>query len=97
MTDNMDDVTVPLPLETLVKYHGSITGAHGRYRVARHEQPLDANDLSPLPEEAIAQYYSDGVAYSLWPDGVPFRWGERDRELNNVRRVSLTVIDENEQ
>lgn len=95
MTETTDDPTVPLPLETLVEYHGSLTGMHGRYRVSRYETPVDANDYSPLPPDRVAEYYSDGVAYALWPDGLPWRWGERDRELNNVRRSSITVIDEN--
>lgn len=94
MTDNIDDVTVPLPVETLVEYHGSLTGAHGRYRVSRHEQPVNAHDFRALSPEEIDQYYSDGVAYALWPDGVPWRWGERDRELNNVRRASITAVDD---
>ena len=36
-------------------------------------------------------YYPDGVAYDLWPLGVPRRFGNRDQGVYYVRRTSFRV------
>ena len=92
MTASDDAVVEPLPMKTLVEYHGSETAAHGRYRVWRHDEPMPQPLLS---DEELASHYPDGVAYTLWPEGVEHRFGLRHLAIGNVRRASLTVVEEN--
>ncbi len=52
------------------------------------------SERKDLPAEEIALAYPDGVAYNLWPAGVPFRFGLRDRAIYFVRRRSITIVEE---
>ncbi len=80
----MDTKPAPVPVGTMVKYHGSIAYKHGLYYVERHEHP----------RPSVAEHYSDGVAYDLHPDPEgPRRLGD-SKGLWNVRRGSFTVVTE---
>lgn len=80
----------PIPVGTLVDYHGS--QQHGRYVIISHHCP---HDLFPRSEwDEVAQYYPDGVAYTILPEGVPCKFGEiRNKSVYRVRRCSLTVVN----
>lgn len=80
----------PLPLETLVRYDGSLEGHDGLYRVWGHQDPINLHGCSP---EELAKYFPDGVAYTLWPEGVPRKFGLRHLAPYNIRRKSLTVVE----
>lgn len=84
-----DAAMEPVPLETLVDYHGSEVEGHGRYRVWRHDEPMPQPLLS---DEELASHYPDGVAYSLWPEGIDRKFGMRHLVISNVRRSSLSVV-----
>lgn len=79
-----------VPNGTKVRYHGSLDYMHGEYTVVG---PYDLTLRSDLTPEKRAEHYPDGVAYELWPVGVPIKFGNRDQALYSVRRQSFTVID----
>jgi len=83
----------PIPLETLVDYHGS--QAHGRYVVTAHVVPDDlftAGELAQLASsgETLDTVYPDGVAYTIWREGTVPGFGNREAMVCRVRRRSLT-------
>jgi hypothetical protein len=73
----------PIPVGTLVDYHGS--HQHGRYTVTGHQEPRPG-----VPDPEVN--YPDGVAYVIWPEGLPVKFGNRKRSVAQVRRRSLTVV-----
>lgn len=78
----------PIPVGTLVDYHGS--HKHGRYVVTAHHCP---HDMFPRSEwDEVGEYYPDGVAYEIWPEGMERKFGNRDYMVYRVRRSSLTVV-----
>lgn len=68
----------PYKVGTQVQYHGSQTDMHGKYIVLAHQ-------FVPTSE-----YYPDGVAYELWPAGLPVKFGLRHNALYRVRRESIS-------
>lgn len=72
----------PIPLGTTVRYHGSLKFAHGTYTVNKLE----------LSAHIAPGVCPDGIAYSLWPVDVPWKFGNRGRALHQVRRSSFTVV-----
>jgi hypothetical protein len=83
-------MTERVPLETLVRYHGSIGYAHGDYRVSGYCDPHQRYDLT---DSHIEEHWPDGVAYELWPDGMERKFGLRDNALLYVRRSSFTILE----
>jgi hypothetical protein len=79
----------PVPIGALIEYFGS--EGHGRYRITKHDSPDDHPYRQFMPED-IAEFYPDGVAYELWPVGVPRKFGNRDRAVYYVRRKSFRVL-----
>ena len=84
----------PLPVGTIVTYHGSVREYWGEYEVDR---VVDAREHRPdllarKGEAFMDENYPDGVAYSLWPIGVAKKFGNRELSLNSVRRGSFTVV-----
>lgn len=78
----------PIAIGTLVDYHGSCK--HGRYIVTAHHCP---HDLFPRNEwDEVKDYYPDGVAYEIWPEGMVGKFGLRHLSVYRVRRSSLTVV-----
>lgn len=78
--------TKPLPVGTVVTYHGSLSdGTERRYVITEHEEPR-----AGLPGPEIS--YPDGVAYVIWPEGMPRKFGNRMYAVYQVRRPSLTVV-----
>lgn len=83
----MTEAPAPVPVGTRVLYHG-------RAAVIRaHNNPEQRQDL---PADVIAREYPDGTGYELWPEEVPFKFGNRDLATYYVRRKSFTVITEGE-
>lgn len=77
--DETLQIPLPIPVGTLVEYHGSVEYAHGEYVVVRHDEPFYA---SPREE------YEDTVAYALaLPDDTT-----EEVQYCNVRRKSLSVL-----
>ncbi|MFE2934926.1 hypothetical protein [Streptomyces sp. NPDC059278] len=73
----------PVPVGAVVQYFGR-SQRPGLYTVTEHHAPAPA---APDPEV----HYPDGVAYGLWPLGVPEGFGNRDRAVCQVRRRSFVV------
>ena len=73
----------PIPIGTIVDYHGSHT--HGRYVVTGHENPR-----AGVPDPEVN--YPDGVAYQIWPEGVPHKFGLRHLAVYQVRRASFDPL-----
>lgn len=88
MTTDYTPGSLPVPVGAVVEYFGS--HAQGRYEITSH-QHLQAH---PHKEEgeSWSTAYPDGVAYDIWPVGVPRRFGNRDRAVYWVRRTSFRVI-----
>jgi len=84
-------VNEPIPVGAVVDYHGSLK--HGRYVVTEHHDPAGAANWCPqLPPEVLADAYPDGVAYVIWPEDVPVKFGLREHAVYRVRRGSITLI-----
>jgi len=77
----------PIPVGTVVNYTGSHT--HGRYIVHAHQDPAEVFPASQL--ELVKDRHPDGVCYVLWPEGLPRKFGYRDRVVSRVKRASLEV------
>lgn len=78
----------PIPVGAIVDYRGSLR--HGRYVVTAHEDP---KTLFPVSQHyLIADSYPDGVAYQIWPEGMPQKFGNREHMAYRVRRKSLTLV-----
>jgi hypothetical protein len=71
----------PIPVGTVVGYHGS--HRHGRYVITALEAVRPG-----VPDPEIN--YPDGVAYTIWPEGMLQKFGNRDHMIFQVRRTSLT-------
>lgn len=74
----------PVQVGTLVHYQGA------RYRVEEHRSPSDHPNPPPVP--ALAEAYPDGVAYFLWPEGMPRKMGNAAYSRVYVRRTSFWVV-----
>jgi hypothetical protein len=74
----------PLPVGTVVDYHGSHT--HGRYVVTAHEAVRDS-----VPDPEVN--YPDGVGYVIWREGQPQKFGNRHHMVSQVRRSSITETE----
>lgn len=83
MSDNAK--LAPIPIGAVVDYHGS--HAHGRYVITAHEEPREG-----VPEPEVN--YPDGVAYVIWKEGVLRKFGNRMHMISQVRRGSLTPVEE---
>lgn len=83
-------MTPPIPIGTVVDYHGSLsTGSDRKYVVTDHDNP---QDLFPEDQwKLLAEAYPDGVAYTIWPEGMERRFGNRAYMVFRVRRTSLEV------
>ena len=90
----------PLPIGTLVNYHGSQT----QYVITEHH--LVSTDLFRRFEleqlvingTSLHDAYPDGVAYSILPEGMLVKFGNvRTYGISRVRRGSLSVVKENPQ
>ena len=92
MTDKTTDYTqgdAPASIGSVVEYFGSLTS--GRYTVTGHRNPTE----HPFqPQELLKGAYPDGVAYELWPVGVPHKFGNHHLSANFVRRTSFRVVKE---
>lgn len=88
----------PIPLGTVVDYHGSHT--HGRYVITEHSDPegifSDEEKITNvfLDGPTLTEAYPDGVAYTIWKQGVLRKFGNRAYSISRVRRGSLTVIEQ---
>jgi hypothetical protein len=80
-------MTERLPLGTLVEYTGS--HRNGRYVIRAYS---DLSERKDLPPEAVAEGYPDGIAYDLWPPGVPVKFGNRDQAVYFVRPANVTAV-----
>lgn len=79
----------PVPVGTLVRYHGSLR--HGLYRVTGYSDLAERRDLTA---EQVREGWPDGNAYDLWPEGVPVKFGYRDQAVYFARRTSFTPVEE---
>jgi hypothetical protein len=86
----------PIPLGTVV-----IRISDGkRYVVDGHEDPWKEFSLQELakmgedPGGVLAEEYPDGVAYTIFPEGMSRKFGNRDYSVYRVRRKSLTVVND---
>ena len=78
-------MTEKVPAGTRVLYHGQVHVVRGY------------NDLSlrtDLPPEAVTEGYPDGTAYELWPEDVPFKFGNREQATYFVRRTSFEPVED---
>lgn len=88
-------MTEIVPLETRVRYHGSLDYWHGDYHIVGHRDPHEREDVtSQLTESEIEGYWPGGVAYDLWPVDLPRKFGLRDRAVYFVRRESFTILED---
>lgn len=85
--------TDPLPVGTLVEYHGSQPWYHGKVFVITAVK--SAQELTATGRDPVRDYYIDHVGYELWQEGVEQRWGNRDCSIHFVRRTSITVHPHN--
>lgn len=76
----------PVPVGTVVEYRGR------RYKVIEHQDPQDHPYRDRLPSP-LTPHYPDGVAYTLWPVGVPRKFGNRHCMKAWVRRTSFRVVE----
>lgn len=81
----------PVEVGTLVDYFAS--QGHGRYRVTDVHDPGD-HPYRMYHSGNMAAYYPDGVAYDIWPVGVPRKFGNRDQGAYYVRRTSFRIYRE---
>lgn len=81
----------PVPLGTEVEYFGS--QAHGRYTVEQWLNPSNHPDYLK-PGFDADEAYPDGVAYCLWPVGVPRKFGNRGQSGLYVKRRSFRVEEQ---
>jgi len=79
----MSEPLEPIPVGTVVDYRG--THGHGRYVITGHQEPR------PGVEDRKVNY-PDGVAYEIWPEGMPQKFGNREHVIIQVRRVSVTPV-----
>jgi hypothetical protein len=71
----------PVPNGTIVNYFGRLR--HGVYEIIAYTEARNFPERCP-----------DGVAYDLWPVGVPRKFGNRGRAVYNVRRTSFAIVRE---
>ena len=81
----------PVPVETVVLYHEK------PYVITGHQDPsmLFTEREREIIESAhmtLAEAYPDGVAYAIFPVGMPWKVGNiRNYGIHRVRRGSLQV------
>jgi hypothetical protein len=80
-----------VPVGTKVQYHGSLAYMHGEYEVTGYTDVLLRSRLDP---DELDDHYPGGVAYDLWPSGVPREPQYNEDSLTNVRRKSFTIVEE---
>lgn len=74
-----------VPVSSRVSYRGGI------WVVRAYNDLTQRQDLTP---QEIEQHYPDGVGYELWPEDVPYKFGERSHAMYYVRRSSFEVLEE---
>ena len=79
-----------VPVDAEVEYFGS--RKHGRYLVDGHVDPASHPD--PPQHMSLEEAYPDGVAYTLWPVGVPLKFGNRNQSVVFARRTSFRVVSD---
>jgi hypothetical protein len=79
-----------LPVGTRVRYHGG-AGAAGEYIIQGYDDPAQHRPRR-LRADLIAEAYPGGIAYQLWPPGVPVKFANRNQAVYFVRRASFDVI-----
>ena len=88
----------PVEIGAIVEYFGSHRA--GRYEITGHRSPESRLLMGPAvsPELLRSAYpkvaYTDGVAYDLWPVGVPIKFGHRGDAVYWVRRTSFRRVEE---
>lgn len=80
----------PVPMGTLVEYFGS--QGRGRYKIVEVHDPGD-HPYRMYHDGDTDAYYPDGVAYDIWPVGVPHKFGNRDQGVYFVRRSSFRIYE----
>lgn len=81
----------PVPVGAVIEYFGS--HAPGRYEIIEHHNDLTKHPtMGSIPAGYLLTAYPDGVAYDIWPVGVPKKFGNRDRAVYWVRRTSFRIV-----
>jgi hypothetical protein len=96
----MKETMEPIPVGTVVTYHGSLSyDPEKRYVIMAHQNPEEMFTVTEmvllLRSETLAEAYPDGVAYTIWPEGMPQKFGLREHmiyRIYRVRRGSLTEV-----
>lgn len=94
----MADKLAPIPVGTMVNYHGSISDYHGVYEVTEHHTMTELKTIRPdivyrkgnEVDSYLAEKFADGVSYDLWPVGVSKKYDNRKYALYGARRESIT-------
>ncbi len=84
-----------VPVGTIVSYHGSVITSYKLYVINGYHDVLAERSTGPdaLPPDVIAGHWPDNLAYSLFPAGVPYKFGNvRDLTIRYVRRQSFDVL-----
>lgn len=85
----------PLPIGRIVIYENQ------RYVITGHQKPenviVRGDRCTPVQvsPEVLKVAYPDGVAYTIWREGVWRKFGNRHWSVYQVRRGSLTDTGEN--
>lgn len=95
----MPDKQEPIPVGTIVNYHGSIGSYHGVYEVTEHHTMTELKTIRPdiayrkgnEVDSYLAEKFTDGVSYDLWPVGVEKKYGNRGQALYGARRGSISL------
>lgn len=75
----------PIPVGSVVFYCGSHSPDWDRrYVVTAHEKPREG-----ISDPEVN--YPDGVAYTIWPEGMPRKFGLREHMISQVRGQSLEL------
>jgi hypothetical protein len=77
----------PVPMGVRVMYMDRV------YVVVEHDDPQQ-HPAPPSGDYDLTEVYPDGVAYTLWPEDVPRKFGNRGQSVLWVRRTSFTVIED---
>lgn len=79
----------PVPVGAVVKYSGVWDLEVRDYLVTEHADPQNHPNPPAASYMTLEEAYADGVAYHLWPVGVPQKFGNRDQGVSWVRRTSF--------
>ena len=80
----------PVPIDTLVEYEDRVGLL---CKIIAHDDPENHPHRNKLPDD-LTPYYTDGVAYTLWPVDVPVGLDNSWAGTWWVRRKSFTVVPE---